>query len=52
MLKKGFVVLYFPDFRKTVILINVFFNVGSMHELLLILWRDSENTWIIEFCIR
>lgn len=51
MLNQGFI-LYFPGFKKTITFINPFFNVGSMHGLLLKLWRDSESTWIIEFCIR
>lgn len=41
----GFI-LYFLDFKNTVTLKNAFKNVGNIHELLLKLWRGSENTWI------
>lgn len=38
--------------RKKYYIYKCFFSVGSMHELLVKPWRDSENTWIIEFYIR
>lgn len=34
MLNKGFILLYFPGFKKTIIFINAFFkNVGSTHDI-------------------
>lgn len=53
MLNKGFILLYFPGFKKTVtflyiymyvcICMYIYVNAGSIHESLLKPWRDSES---------
>lgn len=52
MLNKDFILLYFPGFKKTITFINAFLKMLVVRMTLLKLWRGSENTWIIEVCIR